>query len=274
MGISFFFSFLFFTWFALTCPREVIWKYRSNWWPLRVQSLLLQAGELVPYILMAKMLQQLQFSVGSFRKDWGTERLHNLLDCHGLASQLVLCRTKQEVSERWGRVGAEKISYQTSPKAPMPTGCKSVYLAANQQWTEKTRWGLKGRPNLLVISNVVPKIWARTNSAILADKQEASAKRNHKMVGIDEPRMKSLLTICSSGDWGKVQREGAKVDRIESWVSWSTFGTTSDEVHGFDDLPVAKSVSFPSSLKLIVNTDSSSDYYRFHSVLHLRKYFS
>lgn len=36
------------------------------------------------------MLQQLQLTVGSFRKDWRAERLHDLLDSHWLLGQLVL----------------------------------------------------------------------------------------------------------------------------------------------------------------------------------------
>lgn len=59
----------------------------------------------------------------------------------------------------------------------MPTGCKSVYLAQYQYMTSflartySTAAAAGGGPcvsaYLLVISNVVPKIWARTNSAIL-----------------------------------------------------------------------------------------------------------
>jgi hypothetical protein len=35
------------------------------------------------------MFEQLQLSVGTLRQNWGAEGLHNLLDRHGLASQLV-----------------------------------------------------------------------------------------------------------------------------------------------------------------------------------------
>ena len=47
----------------------------------------------------------------------------------------------------------------------MPTGCKSEYLCDHQPGgaDEDGKWYY-----LLVISNVVPKIWARTNSAIVA----------------------------------------------------------------------------------------------------------
>ena len=43
----------------------------------------------VLYILMAEMLQQLELPVGAFGKDRSAEGLHDLLDCHGLASELV-----------------------------------------------------------------------------------------------------------------------------------------------------------------------------------------
>lgn len=48
----------------------------------------------------------------------------------------------------------------------MPTGCRSVYLSNNQSEPTLACGGL-GRPYRLVISNVVPKIWARTNSAMM-----------------------------------------------------------------------------------------------------------
>lgn len=48
-----------------------------------------------PYILVAQMLQKFELAIGSFREDWGAERLHDLFDCHGLTGQLVFCRTEQ-----------------------------------------------------------------------------------------------------------------------------------------------------------------------------------
>ena len=45
---------------------------------------------------MTKVLEELQLSVCSFRQDWSAERLHNLLDCHRLAGQLVFGRTTQD----------------------------------------------------------------------------------------------------------------------------------------------------------------------------------
>lgn len=67
------------------------------------------------------------------------------------------------------------FAYQTSPKAPIPTGWRSVYLWINSvsisilETTDKQPCEKHGRfpAYLFVISNVVPNIWARTNSAIL-----------------------------------------------------------------------------------------------------------
>ena len=47
----------------------------------------------------------------------------------------------------------------------MPTGCKSVYLVMRQ--SDSSAFS-KYPVYLLVISKVVPKIWARTNSAIFS----------------------------------------------------------------------------------------------------------
>lgn len=37
------------------------------------------------------MLEQLQFSICTFREDRGAEGLHNLLDRHSLVRELILC---------------------------------------------------------------------------------------------------------------------------------------------------------------------------------------
>ena len=101
---------------------------------------------------MPEMLQQFELSIGSLREDRGTERLHNLLYRHSLAGQLVFGRaapkTSAGVSSRlWPSDG-----YQTSPKAPIPTGCRSVYLfevsvnaSAPWDWSSKPAGDLKCR---------------------------------------------------------------------------------------------------------------------------------
>lgn len=45
------------------------------------------------YILVTKMLEKLQLSVCPLREDGGAKRLHDLLNCHSLAGQLVFGRT-------------------------------------------------------------------------------------------------------------------------------------------------------------------------------------
>ena len=67
------------------------------------------------------------------------------------------------------RVHLER-TYHTSPKAPIPTGCKSVYLHVESVERKQGKGGAGlEAAHLLVISNVVPKIWARTNSAMMKD---------------------------------------------------------------------------------------------------------
>ena len=43
------------------------------------------------YVLVSKMFEQLELSVGSFGEDGCREGLHDLLDGDGLLRQLVLC---------------------------------------------------------------------------------------------------------------------------------------------------------------------------------------
>jgi len=42
------------------------------------------------HVLVAEVLQKLKLTVGSLGQDRCTERLHDLLDGHGLPSQLIL----------------------------------------------------------------------------------------------------------------------------------------------------------------------------------------
>lgn len=74
--------------------------------------------------------------------------------------------------------GGKQNPYQTSPKAPIPTGWRSEYLRRPRQAGSQSvsRRVLppyiqprhrQAMSYLDVISNVVPKIWARTNSAML-----------------------------------------------------------------------------------------------------------
>lgn len=105
-------------------------------------------------IFVLEMLEQLQLAVCPLGEHRRAERLHDLLDGDILAGELVLGRAVCHIitcqpplcpsARSGGRVLLE--TYHTKPKAPMPTGWRSEYLE--------------------VISKVVPKIWARTNSAM------------------------------------------------------------------------------------------------------------
>ena len=115
---------------------------------------------------MPQMLEQLQLSIGTLGQDRRAERFHDLLDGNILAGELIFRRAEPRASQLLitHSIGPHR-AHQTRPKAPMPTGCRSVYLEQDQQtYSGKRRWG---SAYLLVISKVVPKIWARTNSAMM-----------------------------------------------------------------------------------------------------------
>jgi hypothetical protein len=126
---------------------------------------------------MSQVFEQFEFTIGSFGQDRCAEWFHDFLDGNRLACQLVLCRTTQfRPSHTTGK-------YHTSPNAPIPTGWRSTYLAQSQhrclsgaqsQLGEITRsehgaarYGLYR----LVISKQVPKICARTNSAMIGGEE-------------------------------------------------------------------------------------------------------
>ena len=79
---------------------------------------------------MSKVLQELQFSIGPLCKDRGGEWFHDLLNRNGLTRQLVFGGTWEAVNEDSAFI--LEPTHQTSPKAPIPTGCKSVYLVWGQ----------------------------------------------------------------------------------------------------------------------------------------------
>lgn len=77
---------------------------------------------------MAKMLEELQLAVCSLGQDGGTEGFHDLFDSNGLASELIFCRAAC-IGEHVAEIVIDRIVlYHTNPKAPIPTGCRSVYL--------------------------------------------------------------------------------------------------------------------------------------------------
>jgi hypothetical protein len=51
------------------------------------------ARNCVAHVFMSQMFEELQFSVCSLGEDGGAEGLHDLLDRHGLVSELILRRT-------------------------------------------------------------------------------------------------------------------------------------------------------------------------------------
>lgn len=55
------------------------------------------------YVLVAQMLEQLQFTVRSFGQHRGAERLHDLLDRHGLPGKLVLGGAVALIAVRYAR---------------------------------------------------------------------------------------------------------------------------------------------------------------------------
>lgn len=141
------------------------------------------------HVLMSQMLQQFQLSIRSLRQNRRTKRFHDLLHGDRLRCQLIPRRTSDSnyasapncpASSRRCRGCERGWSYQTSPKAPIPTGCSSVYLGRSQCDSQriKARGGSVHQvPYLLVISKVVPKICARMNSAIL-DKGSRNTARS------------------------------------------------------------------------------------------------
>jgi len=116
-------------------------------------------------ILVPEVLQELELTVCSLRQDRSAKWLHDLLHGDGLAGELILGRAvwlsghdsqggeaasstvpdKTERAHAYGlQVGVSEVLYQ-HPSARRSSGSKY----------------------LLVISKVVPNIWARTNSAMV-----------------------------------------------------------------------------------------------------------
>lgn len=84
-----------------------------------------------PYILVAQMLQKLELAIGSFRENWGAERLHDLFDCHRLAGQLIFCRTEQQLSAKGneykdGRDHTRPVQKPPCPLAASRCTCLSI----------------------------------------------------------------------------------------------------------------------------------------------------
>ena len=132
------------------------------------------------YVFMSKMLEQFQLAIGPLRQHRGAEGFDDLLDGDGGAGQLIAgraARGPKDMPSAPRRLAAIVMSpgrsdgaYQTRPKAPMPTGWRSVYLYVDDRREHHRPLSPsphgRGSPYLLVISKTVPNIWARTKSAM------------------------------------------------------------------------------------------------------------
>jgi hypothetical protein len=118
---------------------------------------------------MSEVLQELEFSIGSFGEDGGRERLHDLLDRDRLACQLIFRRALPRVSKAHGFV-PEMTLTRPGQRLPCPRVAGRCILVTVSPILPFSLFALEPDHSvyLLVISKVVPKIWARTNSAILS----------------------------------------------------------------------------------------------------------
>lgn len=86
------------------------------------------APEVISYILMTEVFEEFQFTVCSLRQNRRTEGFHDFLDGNSLAGELIFCRASYGIQYVAGCAAKGAVVYHTNPNAPMPTGCKSVYL--------------------------------------------------------------------------------------------------------------------------------------------------
>lgn len=91
------------------------------------------------------MLEQFQLAVCALGEHRRAEGLHDLLDGHGLVRELVFGRTARPLGD--ARCDFyRRAKYQTRPKAPMPTGCRSVYLVRGSVWLQRASGSIKAAP--------------------------------------------------------------------------------------------------------------------------------
>jgi len=123
------------------------------------------------YVLMLQMLEQFQLTVCSLGQDGCAERLHDLLHRHSLPCELILRRaTLPSVLMPYPMCLSLLLTTQARrlpcPPAASPCTWTSISMCPAPHPSTSTRYLLHAY--LLVISNVVPKICARTNSAIVS----------------------------------------------------------------------------------------------------------
>jgi hypothetical protein len=114
------------------------------------------------YILVSEMLEQFELAVCALRQNRSAEGLHDLLDGDGLAGELVLGRAAR-LSVCASVPGRCKRTRQVQRLPCPPAEGQCIYATSVLL---PSQCGVCFA-HLLVISNVVPKIWARTNSAMV-----------------------------------------------------------------------------------------------------------
>ena len=133
------------------------------------------------YVLVAQVLEQLQLTVCALGQDRRAEGLHNLLDCDRRSSELILGRavpvvsacpfvSSPEFDSPYKPEGSHTHRLQIRVPVVPVSPCSSRLLASSPSTLfSRARAKRLVYPYLLVISKVVPKIWARTNSAMVKD---------------------------------------------------------------------------------------------------------
>jgi hypothetical protein len=132
----------------MICPALESARVRSRCW--------------CAHILMSEMLEKLQFAVCALRQHRSAEGLHDLLDGHGLAGELILGRAAK--SSVCDCISIAEADVPDETEGSHAYGLQ-VGVSLRRQFQALSQCGVL--PHLLVISNVVPKIWARTNSAMV-----------------------------------------------------------------------------------------------------------
>jgi hypothetical protein len=138
------------------------------------------AGYPATHVLMFQMLQQLQFPVCSLGQDRGAEGLHDLLDGHALPGELVfggagrresVYAAPQEVIRRDIRTRQDRM-HPFPPAGGQSTCGSNQFLVGHNTGASPPQ----SPAYLDVISKVVPKIWARTNSAMMEGRGDCVGK--------------------------------------------------------------------------------------------------
>ena len=133
------------------------------------------------YVLVAQVLEQLQLTVCALGQDGRAEGLHNLLDCDRRSSELILGRavpvvsacpfvSSPEFDSPYKPEGSHTHRLQIRVPVVPVSPCSSRLLASSPSTLfSRARAKRLVYPYLLVISKVVPKIWALTNSAMVTE---------------------------------------------------------------------------------------------------------